>query len=43
VLECVRTHDHLADKFTKALSRVRFLELCEKIGVVKLAPFRCVK
>jgi hypothetical protein len=29
--------------FTKALGRVRFLELREKIGVAKLAPVRRVK
>jgi hypothetical protein len=39
-LEFVGTQDQL---FTKALGRVRFLELHEKIGIKKLALFRRVK
>jgi hypothetical protein len=35
VLEFVSTQDQLADMFMKALGQVRFLDLCEKIGVAK--------
>jgi hypothetical protein len=43
VLEFVGTQDQLADMFTKALGRVRFQELCEKIGVVKIMPPKSMK
>jgi hypothetical protein len=36
VLEFVGTQDQLAEMFTKALGRVRFQELREKIRVVKI-------
>jgi hypothetical protein len=36
VLESVGTVNQLADILTKHLARVRFQELCERIGVVKL-------
>jgi hypothetical protein len=43
VLEFVGTQDQLADMFTKALGRVRFQELREKIGVVKIMPPKSMK
>jgi hypothetical protein len=42
VLEFVDTQDQLADMFTKALGRVHFQELREKIEVVKIMP-RCTR
>jgi hypothetical protein len=43
VLEFVGTQDQLADMLTKALGRVRFQELREKIGVVKIMPPKSMK
>jgi hypothetical protein len=43
VLEFVGTQDQLADMFTKALGRVCFQELREKIGVVKIMPPKSMK
>jgi hypothetical protein len=43
VLESVGTADQLADILTKPLARVRFQELCEKIGVVKIMPAKPMK
>jgi hypothetical protein len=43
VLKFIGTQDQLVGMFTKALGRVHFLELREKIGVVKLAQIRHLK
>jgi hypothetical protein len=43
VLESVSTADQLADILTKPLVRVRFQELREKIGVVKIIPTKSMK
>jgi hypothetical protein len=43
VLESVGTADQLADILTKPLARVRFQELREKIGVVKIMPAKPMK
>jgi hypothetical protein len=43
VLESVGTADQLADILTKPLARVRFQELREKIGVVKIMPAKPIK
>jgi hypothetical protein len=43
VLKSVGTADQLADILTKPLARVRFQELREKIGVVKIMPAKPIK
>jgi hypothetical protein len=40
ILEFVDTHDQLVDMFTKALERVRFQELHEKIGLRNVTPIK---
>jgi hypothetical protein len=42
-LEHVGTGDELADILTKALGRVHFQELQERIGVVDLSPIKTQK
>jgi hypothetical protein len=42
-LEHVGTGDELADILTKALGRVHFQELRERIGVVDLSPIKTQK
>ena len=36
-IDHVSTHDQLADVLTKALGRVKFVELCQKLGVVEIS------
>jgi hypothetical protein len=43
VLEPMSTADQLTDILTKPLARVRFQELREKIGVVKIMPAKSMK
>jgi hypothetical protein len=43
VLESVGTADQLTDILTKPLARVRFQELREKIGVVKIMLAKSMK
>jgi hypothetical protein len=43
VLESVGTADQLADILIKPLARVRFEELCEKIGVAKIMSAKPMK
>jgi hypothetical protein len=43
VLESVGTADQVADILTKPLTRVRFQEPREKIGVMKIVPTKSMK
>jgi hypothetical protein len=42
-LEFVGTNDQIADILTKPLGRVRFQELRERIGVIKLSSIKLLK
>ena len=35
-VDYVRTRDQLANILTKSLGRVKFLEMCERLGIVKV-------
>ena len=35
-VDYVRTEDQLVDILTKSLGRVKFLEMCERLGIVKV-------
>ncbi len=42
-MEFVKSEEQLGDILTKPLARVRFQELREKIGVVKIIPAKPMK